>query len=322
VQWTFGDRKWDGLLPPDETPVVKQPANGQVWSGNNRAVGGAAGALVGDGNPATPMRAAQIRDDLTPLAKAAPRDLLGVQLDDRGLFLGPWQKRLVATLTPAVVGQNKSRAELRSLVEKWEGRASVDSVSYRLVREFRSAVIEFAIAPIFTPCRDEYERFDWRTFHYEEALEAMLREKPPHLLDPRFADWDALLVAAADSVIANCEKQGVPLAQATWGRRNVARIRHAFANVMPAWMTDWLNMPAEPLPGDTHMPRVQKPNHGASERLVVSPGHEAEGIFHLPGGQSGHPLSPFYRAGFAAWARGEPTPLLPGETKHTLTLAP
>ena len=55
---------------------------------------------------------------------------------------------------------------------------------------------------------------------------------------------------------------------------------------------------------------------------MVSPGREAEGIFHMPGGQSGHPLSPFYRAGFDAWARGEPTPLLPGATKYTLVLAP
>ena len=114
----------------------------------------------------------------------------------------------------------------------------------------------------------------------------------------------------------------MPLAQATWGRRNVARIRHPFAGVLPAWLTPWLNLPAEPLPGDSHLPRVQAPGHGASERLVVSPGREAEGIFHMPGGQSGHPLSPVFRAGHAAWVRGEPTPLLPGETRHTLVLAP
>ena len=36
----------------------------------------------------------------------------------------------------------------------------------------------------------------------------------------------------------------------------------------------------------------------------MSPGREAEGYLQLPGGQSGHPLSPFYRAGHAAWARG------------------
>jgi penicillin G amidase len=70
------------------------------------------------------------------------------------------------------------------------------------------------------------------------------------------------------------------------------------------------------------MPRVQSPGHGASERLVVSPGHEAEGIFHMPGGQSSHPLSPFFRAGHEAWVRGEPTPFLPGKTQYTVRLMP
>jgi penicillin amidase len=42
----------------------------------------------------------------------------------------------------------------------------------------------------------------------------------------------------------------------------------------------------------------------------------------MPGGQSGHPLSPYFRAGHEAWARGEPTPFLPGKTEHTLTLTP
>jgi penicillin amidase len=70
------------------------------------------------------------------------------------------------------------------------------------------------------------------------------------------------------------------------------------------------------------MPRVQGPSFGASERMVVAPGHESEGFAHMPGGQSGHPLSPYYRAGHAAWVRGEPTPFLPGPAQHTLVLQP
>jgi penicillin G amidase len=70
------------------------------------------------------------------------------------------------------------------------------------------------------------------------------------------------------------------------------------------------------------MPRVQMGSFGASERFAVAPGREAEGYLQLPGGQGGHPLSPFYRAGFEDWALGRPTPLLPGRTVHRLTLRP
>ena len=58
--------------------------------------------------------------------------------------------------------------------------------------------------------------------------------------------------------------------------------------------------------------RAQRSAWGASERFAVSPGDEANGYFHMPGGQSGHPLSRFYRAGHEAWVTGEPTPFLPG----------
>jgi penicillin G amidase len=332
VSWAFGDRRWDGYWPPDEVPVVTTKGrgrpdelaapDGRLWSANQRQVGGAALAKIGDGDYARPYRAGQIRDDLAPLERATPRDLLAVQLDTKALFLAPWHQLFMQTLSPAVTAQKKSRASLRAFAEKWEGQASVDAVSYRLVREFRTAVMARAFPPIFASCVEQYPQFAWRDLQLEPAIWTLLREKPPHLLNPEFNTWDELLVAAADDVIGLLDKQGVTLPQANWGWRNRARIRHPFGNLLPDWISGWLNMPADPLPGDEDMPRVQSPGHGASERLVVSPGHETEGIFHMPCGQSAHPLSPYYRAGHGAWVRGEPTPFLPGKTEHTLTLAP
>ena len=322
VPWVYGDRGWRGLLPPDDMPVIKAGSDGQLWTANNRVVGGTALTALGDGGYEPAARAAQIRDDMAQLAKATPRDLLAIQLDDRALFLARWQSRLLATLTPKVVAQKESRSKLRALVEKWEGHASIDSVSYRLVRAWRTAVANLVFAPLFAPCVDEDKAFNWRRLQYEGALWTMLREKPAHLLNPRFATWNDLLVAAADETIADLDRQGVLPVQATWGRHNTARIRHPLGAVLPAWLAGWLNLPADQLPGDSYMPRVQGPAFGASERFVVSPGRETEGIFHMPGGQSGHPLSPFYRAGHAAWVRGEPAPFLPGKTEHTLEFRP
>ncbi len=70
------------------------------------------------------------------------------------------------------------------------------------------------------------------------------------------------------------------------------------------------------------MPRVQSPSGGASQRMVVAPGDEEQGIYHQPGGQSGHPYSPYYRSGFEDWASGKASALLPGPAEHTLTLVP
>jgi penicillin amidase len=301
---------------------VVEPAAGRLWSANQRTLGGTALAKLGDGGYDRANRAAQIRDDLAPLEHATPRDLLGVQLDDRALFLARWQKLMLGALAPAAIEQKKSRAELRSLVEKWEGHASVDSVSYRLVHDFRDAVYARVFPPIFESCTETDPGFDWSRLPLEDAVWAMLREKPAHLLNPEFKTWDELLVAAVDDVVTRLNKEGVAPAHATWGRHNIAHIIHPFSRMLPGFLTFWLNLPADPLPGDHDMPRVQGPSSGASERFVVSPGHENEGIFHMPGGQSGHPLSPFFSAGHEAWVRGEPTPFLPGKSEHTLTLAP
>ena len=332
VSWRFGDRRWDGMIPPDEVPVMTTKAaglpaeaalpDGRIWSGNQRHVGGHALELLGDGDYARPDRARQIRDDLAPLEHATPRDLLDVQLDNRAIFLTPWHQLLLDTLTPEVTARKKSRANLRGFAEKWEGRASLEAVSYPLVREFRIAVYSRVYPAIFASCLEAFPQFEWNDLQLESATWALLREKPPHLLDPGFATWDELVVAAVDEVIKQVDRRGRTVPHATWGWRNTARIRHPFGNLLPGRISNWLNMPADPLPGGDDMPRVQSPVHGASERMVVSPGRENEGIFHMPGGQSAHPLSPYYRAGHSAWVHGEPTPFLPGQTEHTLRLTP
>lgn len=322
VSWAFGDRRWDGLLPSEEVPTLlgtDSVLKGRIWSANHRHVGGEMMRKLGDGALRRPARAAQIRDNLAAISRAAPRDLLAVQLDDRALFLERWHRLMMSVLTPEVTGAKKAREKLRGFAEKWEGRASVEAVSYRLVREFRASVYGLVFPPIFAACNEANPQFEARDLQLEGAVWAMLQEKPMHLLDSKFKSWDELLVAAIDDVIVVIDKGGVTLPQGNWGSRNRARIRHPFSYSFP-WLASWIDMPDDPLPGGDDMPRVQSPGHGASERLVVSPGRENEGIFHMPGGQSAHPMSPFFRAGHEAWVRGEATPFLPGAAKHKLTL--
>ncbi|HXQ81121.1 MAG TPA: penicillin acylase family protein [Opitutaceae bacterium] len=326
ITFIYGDRRWDGYLASADVPAIVSPEGGRLWTANNRTVGGRSLAALGDSGYDIAARASQIRDDLDALIRAArpiePRDLLAIQLDDRAVMMGTWHGVLLGTLRPDVVARRPSRARLLQAVQKWEGRADVDSVSYRIVRAFRLAVAHRVFDPVFAPCVGRDADFSWSRLNYEEPLEAIIGQRPAHLLDPAFRTWDDLLAAAADDVSASFEKQGVDPRSATWGQRNTARIEHPFAQFLPRWAAYWLRMPAEPLPGDSHMPRVQEPSDGASERFAVSPGREADGIFHMPGGQSANPLSPYFSAGHEAWARGDPTPFLPGPAQHTLELVP
>lgn len=304
---------WAGLVAPDAVPRVVDPADGRLWTANSRVVSGEAYALVGDDNYAHGARARQIRDGLRALdAPISERDLLAIQLDDRALFYARWRDLLLATLD----GQ-EAHSELRALVDNWSGRAAIDDAGYRLVRAWRGHVVDRVIGPILAPVARRAGRSVDLPSRDETPVWALVTERPAHLLPSGYETWDDLLLAAA----ADVERQYDDLAAATWGDRNTLRIEHPMASAIPG-IGDKLRMPAVPVPGDSRMPRVAGPAFGASQRMVVSPGHEAQGIFHMPGGQAGHFLSPYWAAGHDDWVEGRPSPFLPGETQWTLTLVP
>jgi penicillin G amidase len=328
TSWADGSRRWDGWRRPEEYPRVVDPPGGRLWTANARAVSGRDLAIEGFGGYDLGARARQIRDDLRALDKAGEADMLRIQLDDRAVFLERWRNLLLEVLTPDQVARSPRRAEARHLVEEWGGRASVDSVGYRLVRGFRERAARAALEPLLAPCREADPSFDYLgrrpnrgIRQWEGPLWALVTERPPHLLDPRFPSWGELLLASLDDVLEELTRGGRSLSARTWGERNTVLIQHPLSRVLPV-LGRWLDMPREALPGDGNMPRVQYPRAGASERLVVSPGREERGLFHMPCGESGHPLSPHYRDGQEAWARGEPTPFLPGPPVHVLTLRP
>ena len=320
--WADGQRGWSGWLEPVEYPRIIDPPSGRLWTANGRVAEGQWLALLGDGGYALGARAQQIRDGLARREQFREADFLALQLDDRALFLERWRDLLLATLTPDMVRADPDRAEMQRWVADWGGRAAVDSVGYRLVRTFRLKVWERAFAPLTAACRQADPRFDYALFRQNEGpLWRLASQQPAHLLDPRYPDWSALLRDAADAARMELTADGRPLVAHTWGDYNQVRIQHPFSRVLP-WLSAWLDLPTQPLPGDLHMPRVQTPGNGASERLVVAPGREASGLLHMPGGQNGHPLSPFYRAGHEAWAAGEPLPLTSGRSLHRLQLQP
>ena len=328
TSWADGSRRWDGWLRPEEYPRVVDPPGGRIWTANARVVSGDALAIVGFGGYDLGARARQIRDDLLSLERASEADMLRVQLDDRAVFLERWRDLLLETLSPAAAAGEPRRAEARRLVEAWGGRASVDSVGYRLVRTFRMRVSRAVFDPLLAPCREVDERMEYRgrrpnrgLRQWEGPLWALVTERPLHLLDPRFESWEELLLAQLDEVLDELTDDGAALADRTWGEHNTVPVRHPLSAAVPA-LGRWLDMPLRALPGDGNMPRVQYTFAGASERLTVSPGREENGYFHMPAGQSGHPLSPHYGDGHDAWARGEPTPFLPGPAVHVLTLRP
>jgi penicillin amidase len=317
--WSQPGTGWQGWLAPDLYPRIINPPQGKIWTANARVVEGEALQRLGESDLYLGARAQQIRDDLLPLESATAADMLAIQLDDRARFLERWHLKLEGLLDEAAVKDAPQRAGFRRLLQPWSGRASVESVAYRLVRAWRRTMHDLVFGALTYQARSANEPPDAIEVpsQFEGPLWELMSTEPEHLLPANFKSWRELELNAVDVTIATLAKDCRALATCTWGDRNRVRIRHPLGGL--PLLGALLNMTQNELPGDSHMPRVQAVSFGASERLAVSPGHEAQGYFHMPGGQSGHPLSPFYRAGHDAWAEGRPLPFLPGATAHRLT---
>ena len=342
------DRSTSAFHPdsPAPPPIIQDPADGVLWTANARTyarevvrdgvdprsgkpldaidaprwAGHDLSLPIGDGGYDLGARALQIRDRLLARPRFDEKSLGAIHFDDEALFLRPWASRIAA-----VTANPTARPDVTKLLKDWNGRADADQAGYRLVREVRMHVLD-ALWAAWTPpltragqCPDR--KYDWRA-RFEYAAEDVLDKQPAHLLPRGFASWDAFLLAQVDATVADMTQAGArPLAQATWGEVNRSHVGHVLARALPI-LSRVLDMPSLPQSGDRNMPHVAAPAFGQSERLVVAPGHEERATLAMPGGQSGHPMSPYYGAGHADWAAGRATPLLAGAPQHVLTLTP
>lgn len=308
-------------------PRLIDPPSGRVWTANARPIEDAMmEATIGGDEAQTgadydlSARVHQIRDDLLAIASATPALMLRLQLDSRGQFLVRWQQLALDALDAKALQEAPRRAEFRKQIATTITNASPDAVEYRLVRAFRNSV----------------ERAAWREIvlslgldpsetripaQFEGPLWEMVTQQPRHLLGQQYPDWRTFLLMQVDTVLDDLAEPCPDLARCTWGARNPVAVRHPLSAALP-FGPRLLDMPTVELPGDHDMPRVQDGAFGASNRFAVSPGREAEGYLMIAGGQSGHFLSPFYRAGFEEWAEGRPLPFLPGTAVHHLHLLP
>jgi penicillin amidase len=330
--WDQGTNGWQGYLMPDQYPSIMNPKENRLWTANSRVVGEGMLQKIGNGGYALGARASQIRDDLFALTTFDEKSLFAIGLDERALFLEPWKNFLLTkvlnddALTDKTLMTHKQFKQVKNILSKDKTlSASIDSVSYRLVRNFRINVRDL----VFSELNDTFSNIDDAyTFHsistqIETPLWQLINQQPDNFLMRPLDSWQSVFNQALQTTIDDMTLLGSgdkqALTKATWGQQNTTEIKHPLSSAVP-FIGRWLDIPAKALSGDSYMPKVQGISFGASERMVVSPGHEETGVFNMPTSQAGHPWSPYYGKGHADWEQGIASPFLPGETKYKLTL--
>ena len=321
--WSTGKLGWEGWLSYEDRPKIYNPAQNRLWSANSRLVSGADYLKVGDGGADIGARQKQIRDDLMALGDGlVPQDLYAIQLDNRAIFWQRWQIQLRAVLAKT---EDRGLLPFVEAVENWGGHAAASSVGFRLVENYRNAVQASIMGYLTAPCAQKFKSCDYdkATHQMDSPLWRLVEEQPAGWLPAEFNnDWQVFFEQMAKTAWAPVLSGEIKLKDYIWGEQNRSHVRHPLSQNVPllSYLTDMPEAMQDGARGK--MPYIAGNTFGQSERIVVSPGHEADGIMNMPAGQSGHPLSPYYGAGHDDWLKGKATPFLPGETKWSLQFVP
>jgi penicillin amidase len=297
------------------------PAIGRVWSANARVVSTKDLAQFGDGGYALGARQEQIVSLLMEKDNFVEKDFYDIQLNNEALFLVPWQQLLLDALNDKSQKYSNDIEYLKS----WGKCACADSVGYTLVRRFRSELIN----QLFAPVNIKLEEYQLSTSYIQRSIEpavwALIQQQADDWLPTNMPDYTALIQSVYDSTVSRLKEQhGIfdgNLEALAWGQVNMLRVKHPFSSTLGPF-SSLVDMPEVLGFGDSFLPAVQANTFGASQRLIVRPGNLEDAILTIPGGQSGHFLSPFYRKGFDDYAKHASTPLLPQRLEHVITFTP
>lgn len=332
---------WRGSIPADEKPIIVDPADGVLTSGNQLPIapeGALRGVLGGD--EAHGDRAHRLRELLAARADWDEEALHGVQLDVRSPRLLRWRDAILAALGAEPLAERSESA--RRALAAWDGAVTAESSAPVLLDGFRREMaLAFAgwLAATDDGARSGLSQREAAAAIDDEALLRSLESRAPNLCgEPAAADaWMAAtrawLARAADASLVKeartAERKAKTAAEGadgapmfvTRGDRNRLSMRHPAADALGA-AARLAAMPSTALPGHPTTVRVQTPSFGASQRSSISPSHLEDGILVTPAGQSGLPTSPHFRSLHRPWQDGLPFPLLPGASARRIVCSP
>ncbi len=275
---------WIGTLPFELHPHLLAPSSGRIVTANNLQSRDSVVQLIADGLWQRPYRAMRIEESLGRVPIHDVTSMMAVQLDVGSAFVERYRPSAVRAF------RNAGLDEAASSLERWDGRASIES---------REASIFFTWI--------EGVRSGLRTDLYGEDRGYLPLYVVEEALDRQDGLTDEVGVAAARAALASADD--------SWGSLHQLVLTHPLASVPALGRLMGFRRAPLPRPGSYHSPNVAdfsgrappfSVTHGPSQRHVVDLGDvDGAGGFILPGGQSGYPRSPHSRDQLKRWRGGE-----------------
>jgi penicillin G amidase len=314
-----GTHEWQGFVPFDQMPSVEDPVNGVLATANSR--------IAPDGYPyeltlewAAPYRNERIWKWLAGKNNLTPAEMLKLQGD---VYSGLDQE-LARRYAYAIDHAPKADAQLRQaadLLRSWDGVMNTNSAPAAVITAARETFWPLVLKPKLGD--------DWRLYRWGEkqfAEEEIVTHSPAQWLPPGYANWDECLTAIMKQGLTT---EHAPADLKTWqyGQIHKINLEHPLYGMLP-WFKTWTGTGPQRLAGDVTTVDQANGQLGPSQRLTVDWSNLDNSTENIVYGQSGNPLSPWYRDQWPYWY-GRTTFTLPfseqaiaAGAEHTLRLTP
>lgn len=286
---------WQGWIPTEQNPHIKNPARGFVSSANQESAAPDYPYYLDD-DFAPFERGRRINDLLEGMENITPKDMQEMQMDDYSYY--------ASTLLPSLLlwtktdSLNEEEQVIYDLMKEWNYYMEAEEMAPSIFRQwagnFYAAVWydEFGTteASLRYPSRDIF-------------VETIKNDPDLSFIDDidteRKEDREDIATAAFRETVEELTNAwGEPGDTWKWGRAINNDVNH-IANIPGFGAQNVFSS------GAAEAINAVRGTHGPSWRMIVELGPEVKGWGVYPGGQSGNPGSPKYDSMLEAWRTGE-----------------
>jgi penicillin amidase len=310
---------WQGFIPFDQLPSTLDPANGILATANSR--------VTPDNYPfqltlewASPYRNERIWKWLSGKDKLTSADMLTLQTD----IYSELDQEFAQRFAYAIDHASKTNARLRQaadLMRSWDGVVGKDSAPAAIVAAAKHVFWPMLLDP---KLGSDWKLYEWASSAFAE--EQIIMHAPAQWLPSAYPTWDDFLAAC---VSRGLDEDHAPVDLRNWryGYGHPVELEHPLYGLLP-YFKKWTGTGAQPQSGDTSTVKQVSRTFGPSQRFTMDWSNIDGSTENIVMGQSGDPLSPYYRDQWTYWYDGTTFPLpftdaaISATTSHTLRLLP
>jgi penicillin amidase len=292
------ENDWQGFLPHDHDPHVKNPPRNFVSSANQDPADSTYPYYL-HWAFAVPTRAQRINERLGEMNRITADSMRMLQDDNKNMIAAYVLPSMISGIDAGKLN-DRQRDILQSL-QQWNYSASAESVDQGFFNEWWNN-LKTAIW---------YDELGSKDMLYPEpdiSMQTVKKNINQTWIDdkstPQVETLNQLMnqtfVASIDSMQ---QAYGTDLKQWDWADIKKTRITHLLR--IPAFSETVVKTG-----GAANMVNATSSDHGPSWRMIVELGTQPKAYGIYPGGQSGNPGSPFYDNMVERWRKGEQNELL------------